>query len=139
MSAPFEELVNGLVRIIITGICCVAFITVLMYWIVWNNAKLSLGKAMDEIEDRIDKVGYIERSYADRMMNTYCDSEAFESYTYTVVEPAFDSKPQYLGQPMYIEVQLNCRVVGIDFKVKGKADAYNRGRYGKGYNTPNQH
>lgn len=139
MSTPFEQLVEGIVRTVILGLVAVAFISMLMYWLVWNNARLTLGKAMDEIEDRMDKIGYIERNYAERMLDTYCDSEAFDGYTFTVVEPGFDTRASYIGQPMYIEVKLNCNAGLMDFTVTGRADAYNRGDYSGGYNTPNQH
>ena len=138
MSSTIEEMISGFIRIFIIGMALIAFITLTLYFIAVNNTKLVLGKALDEIEDRMDKVGYIERSYVEETLVKYLDGEAIIGYD-TYASPGFNVVPDYLGQPMYIEVVVDCEVAGMEFTITERADAYNRGYYGNGYNTPSEH
>ena len=138
MSSVVEEMVSGFVRLFIMGMALLAFIFLVLYFTTINNTKLVLGKAMDEIEDQIDKVGYIEEGYVEETLIRYLDGEGIVDYS-TYASPGFGVIPDYIGQPLFVEVTVDCEVAGIEFTITERADAYNRGHYGNGYNTPNEH
>lgn len=139
MSYAIEVFMDNIIRIVTGGLALIAFIIILLFTITMNNAKLTINKAMDEIEDRMDKIGHIEEDYVYQQLDEYCTGISMRGYEITEVSPGFGVIPEYIGQPLYVEARLDYTVAGRDFTVKGKAQSYNRGYYGKGYNTINQH
>lgn len=138
-GSEFGVLWNNIIKIILIFLVVIIVGYYSLYWAVWNNAKLSLGKAMDEIEDRIDKRGYIEEQYIDDTLATYCSMGAIDNYEVTEVSPGFEEVPNYLGQPLFVEVRLYYSVMGREHTMTDRVTTYNRGTYGEGYNTINQH
>lgn len=137
MSDAINTIVSSIVRILFIFLVVFTFGYISLYWAVWNNCKLTLGKAMAEIEDNIDKDGMIVKSKAEEALAEYCNINAIDSCELKEVFPGYDTPSAYIGQPMYVEAELTYSVLGREHKMRDRVSAHSRGHYGEGYNTHN--
>ena len=139
MERTVTQFLDSMVKILIAGIFIAGFIRVMLFTIAWNSNRLNINYTVAQIEDRIDKIGYIERSYVDSEISELKNrtSSTYRSLDVTV-SPSYDTMPRYIGQPMYVELSLKYKSNGKERTIKRRASAYNRGYYGSGYNTRNR-
>lgn len=109
-----------------------------LYWLTWTTGKECISRAMTDVQLEMRSKGYITENKVRDAVFSYCSGSGFKSLEIVDVKPGFNTYPQYLGQPMYVEVVVTYHIFMKDIRITGRSDIDNDGHYGNGYNTKNQ-
>ena len=132
------DLFHHLIHIIVLLLVGFIIMWATLYWLTWTTGKECAARAMTDVQAHMRQYGVISESKLDESINKYCTGSGFKGYEVVEVTPGFNSRPQYLGQPMYVEVVVTYHIFARDINIGARADIGNSGYYGNGYNTKSE-